>query len=82
VRTEEAPEMLETRLARHLEEDDGLLIQGVRGDAMMANTSLRWFRQRQGGIDVAEHDNVIAFPFPAPVPMQTDEPELPFAKAV
>lgn len=80
VRTDEAPEMLESRLTRHLDEEDGLLIQGVKGDALMANTALRWFRQRQGGIDVAEHDNVIAFPFPAPVPMPTDEPELPFAK--
>jgi hypothetical protein len=81
VRSEEAPETLEARLARHLDDEDGLLIQGVRGDAFLANTSLRWFRQRQAGIDVAEHANVIAFPFPAPVPMPTDEPELPFAKA-
>jgi hypothetical protein len=82
VRTEEAPETIEQRVARHLEEDDGLLVQGVRGDALLANTELRWFKKRHGGIDVAEHTNVIAFPFPAPVPMPTDEPELPFAQAV
>ncbi|MGQ0672013.1 MAG: hypothetical protein ACT4N2_03925 [Hyphomicrobium sp.] len=81
VRSNEAEEVLEDRLSRHLGDDDGLLIQGIRGEALLANTSLRWFRQRQSGIDVAEHDNIIAFPFPAPRPVPTDEPELPFAQA-
>ena len=81
VRSEESQEALESRLTRHLDDEDGLLIHAVRGEALLANTSVRWFRQRHAGIDVAEHDNVIAFPFPAPVPMPTDEPELPFAKA-
>lgn len=81
VRSEESQEALEARLSRHIDSDDGLLIQAVRGEAIMANTSLRWFRQRQGGVEAGGDTNIIAFPFPAPVPMPTDEPELPFARA-
>lgn len=81
VRSEEAEAVIESKLTRLLDSDDGLLIQAVKGEALLTNTSLRWFRQRQAGVEVAEHTNVIAFPFPAPVPMPTDEPELPFARA-
>ncbi|HKZ96320.1 MAG TPA: hypothetical protein VJ045_05015 [Hyphomicrobiaceae bacterium] len=81
VRSEESQETLEQRLARYLDTDDGLLIQAVKGEALLANTSVRWFRRRQGGVEAGGDTNIIAFPFPAPVPMPTDEPELPFAKA-
>jgi hypothetical protein len=79
VRTEESEEAVEAWLARFLDSDDGLLIQAVREEAIMTNTSLRWFRQRRAGIEVDEHTNVIAFPFPAAAPPA--QPELPFAKA-
>ncbi len=82
VRSDECEETLEAWLGRYLEADDGLLIQPVKEDAVMTNTSLRWFRQRRAGIDVAEHTNVIAFPLVAPLSSErTDEPELPFAQA-
>ncbi len=82
VRSEESEETLEAWLGRYLEAEDGLLVQPVRDEAVMTNTSLRWFRQRRAGIDVAEHTNVIAFPVVAPLAGErTDEPELPFAAA-
>lgn len=82
VRSEESEETLEAWLSRYLEAEDGLLIQPVKEEAVMTNTSLRWFRQRRAGIDVAEHTNVIAFPVIAPLAGErADEPELPFAAA-
>jgi hypothetical protein len=81
VRSEESEETLEGKLSRILDTEDGLLIQAVREDALLTNTSIRWFRQRQGGVETGGDTNIIAFPFPAPVPMPTDEPELPFAEA-
>lgn len=82
VRSEETEEALESWLGRYLDSDDGLLIQPVKEDAVMTNTSLRWFRQRRAGIDVDEHTNIIAFPLVAPLSQdRTDEPELPFAQA-
>jgi hypothetical protein len=82
VRSEEGEETLEAWLSRYLEAEDGLLIQPVKEEAVMTNTSLRWFRQRRAGIDVAEHTNVIAFPVVAPLASErADEPELPFATA-
>ncbi len=83
VRSNETEEALEAWLGRYLESDDGLLIQPVKEDAILTNTSLRWFRQRRAGIDIDEHTNVIAFPLPATLDcQQPDEPELPFAQAV
>lgn len=82
IRSEESEETLEAWLSRYLEAEDGLLIQPVKEEAVMTNTSLRWFRQRRAGIDVAEHTNVIAFPVIAPLAGErADEPELPFAAA-
>ena len=78
VRTAEDEQVIESKLSRLLDSDDGLLIQAVKGEALLTNTSLRWFRQRHAGIEVAEHVNVIAFPIPAPV---SDQTELPFARA-
>ncbi len=69
------PEAIEARLAALLDTDDGLLIQQVEDEAVLTNTSLRWFRQRRPGLDL-EGTNVIAFPAPPPA-----QPELPFARA-
>ena len=35
-----------------LGEEDGLLIQAVKREAIMTNTSIRWFRQRRAGVDI------------------------------
>ena len=60
VQSRERPEALESRLAAHLDGEDGLLIQQVEASAVLLNTALRWFRKRrQDGADVS---NVVAFP--------------------
>lgn len=70
---------LESELKSLLDDEDGLLIQAVKREAVLTNTSIRWFRQRRPGLDLEAGGNVIAFPAPpAPEPA---EPELPFAKA-
>ena len=79
VRTEESEEALEAKLTRILDTDDGLLIQRVKEDAVLTNTSVRWFKQRQGGVEITADSNIIAFPMAPAGP--TDEPELPFAEA-
>lgn len=73
---------LETELRDLLAEDDGLVIQATKREAAMTNTSLRWFRQRRPGLDLAPDGNVIAFPLPASLTAEPMEPELPFAEAV
>ena len=70
---------LEADLKDLLAEDDGLVIQAVKRDAVLTNTSLRWFRQRRPGLDLVAGGNIIAFPAP-PLP-ESLEPELPFAEA-
>lgn len=72
---------LETELKELLAEEDGLVIQATKREAVMTNTSLRWFRQRRPGLDLAPDGNVIAFPLPAVVAAEPMEPELPFARA-
>ncbi|MBS0237019.1 MAG: hypothetical protein JSR89_01195 [Proteobacteria bacterium] len=72
---------LETELRELLSEEDGLLIQATKREAVMTNTSLRWFRQRRPGLDLAPDGNIIAFPLPAIAATEPMEPELPFAKA-
>ncbi len=72
---------LETELRELLSEEDGLLIQATKREAVMTNTSLRWFRQRRPGLDLAPDGNIIAFPLPAIAAAEPMEPELPFAKA-
>jgi len=72
---------LETELRELLAEDDGLLIQATKRDAVITNTSLRWFRQRRPDLDLAPDGNIIAFPLPATQAVEPMEPELPFAKA-
>jgi hypothetical protein len=63
VQSKERAEALEARLKNHLDGEDGLLIQQVETDAVLLNTSLRWFRKRQPG--AAETSNVVAFPLRA-----------------
>ena len=53
---------IEARLSRLLDEEDGLLVQETRGDALMLNTGLRWFRQRRPALGAAGAENVVAFP--------------------
>jgi len=72
---------LEAELRPLLDEEDGLLIQATKREAALTHTSLRWFRQRRPGLDLAPEGNVIAFPAPATTPAEPIEPELPFAKA-
>jgi hypothetical protein len=79
VRTDVREEQAEAQLAGLLDSDDGLLIQSVKEEAVLTNTALRWFRQRQAGVEIGDGTNVIAFPAPAPQP--GDQPELPLAQA-
>jgi hypothetical protein len=78
VRTDAGEEQVEAELSGLLEADDGLLIQAVEEDAVLTNTALRWFRQRQSAVEISEDSNIIAFPAPA---VQDDQPELPLAAA-
>lgn len=70
---------LEGELRELLGEEDGLLIQAVKREAILTNTSIRWFRQRRAGLDIEAGSNIIAFP--APPAAEPLEPELPFAAA-
>jgi hypothetical protein len=78
VRSDESEEALEAKLTRILDSEDGLLIQRVKEEAVLTNTSIRWFKRRQAGVETGGDTNVIAFPMPKSA---TDEPELPFAEA-
>ena len=62
LRTDREQGAIEGRLARLLDEHDGLLVQAVRDEAAFRNTGLRWFRRRNR--DGAEASNVVAFPAP------------------
>ena len=74
---------LAQRIGGLLDTDDGLLIQSVDDQAVLTNTSLRWFRQRRSegttASVAAAGNNVVAFP--APQPADNDQPELPLARA-
>ncbi|HUS98605.1 MAG TPA: hypothetical protein VMX97_17910, partial [Hyphomicrobiaceae bacterium] len=43
-----------------LDDHDGLLVQAVERDVVVANTALRWFKQRRAA--VASDNNVVVFP--------------------
>jgi hypothetical protein len=62
LRTETSQGAIEGRLARLLDEHDGLLVQAVREEAAFRNTGLRWFRRRR---PEAAENNIVAFPTPA-----------------
>lgn len=70
---------LEAELRDVLADEDGLLIQATKRDAVLTNTSLRWFRQRRAAFDLDAGGNVVAFPVPSTG--EPIEPELPFAEA-
>ena len=70
---------LEAEIKGFLADEDGLVIQAAKREAVLTNTSLRWFRQRRAAIDLTAGGNVIAFP--APPAAEPIEPELPFAEA-
>jgi hypothetical protein len=61
LRTEGEQSMIEGRLARLLDEHDGLLVQAVREEAAFRNTGLRWFRRRRREGE-ADASNVLVFP--------------------
>ncbi len=65
---------IESRLARLLDTEDGLLIQAVSEEAVLSNTQLRWFRQRRADVGSAETTNIIAFPLIAAPPAQAEFP--------
>jgi len=63
LRTQSSQDAIEGRLARLLDEHDGLLVQAVREEAAFRNTGLRWFRRRRREDEAAS--NIVAFPAPA-----------------
>ena len=71
---------IQASLADMLDADDGLIVQAVNEDALLLNTSLRWFRQRRTAMDLEAISNVIAFPTGTSAPA-APEPELPLAQA-
>ena len=56
---------IESVLGGLLDNDDGLIVQCVERDASLANTELRWFRQRSQPLAGIE-TNIVAFPAAAP----------------
>jgi len=70
---------IELRLSGLLDADDGLLIQAVEDEAILTNTSLRWFRQRRSPMDFVTGSNVLAFPMPPVAPPAQAELPLPLA---
>lgn len=54
VRFDGAETGIEGRLGRLLDENDGLIVQETRGEAVLANTSLRWFRPRRAAASVTD----------------------------
>ena len=63
LRTSMSPDAVEARLTPLLDEHDGLMVQEARGDAVLANTGLRWFRpRRSAAMDALETAAVLAFP--------------------
>jgi hypothetical protein len=74
VKTDMNETEIEQRLADLLDTDDGLLVQAVEAPALLAQTSLRWFRQRRPGFDVEQETNVIAFPVREAPPAQAELP--------
>lgn len=74
VSTESDEIEVEQKLSAVLDSDDGLLIQAVSEDAVLANAQIRWFRQRRPDMGTAETTNVIAFPIISAPPAQAELP--------
>ena len=66
-------------LATLLDDEDGLIVQAVAEEAVLANTHLRWFRQRRPAFDLDADTNVVAFPAAPREPAA--QPELPLVAA-
>lgn len=79
IRTDLDEADIESVLAALLADDDGLIIQGVRDEARLANTSLRWFKQRPLPQDCVE-TNIVAFPAASDAPGKRSQP-MPYAEA-
>lgn len=82
VKSDAALADIETKLKDLLGSEDGLLVQAVKGDALMANTTIRWFRQRRPAIDLTGETNVVAFPVisrPAAEQAEHNNPDLAHA---
>lgn len=78
VRSDENEETIASTLWGLLDDNDGVLIQAVKEEALLMNTQLRWFRKRRPGVDVDGMANVIAFPMTNAPSVQS---EFPFAEA-
>lgn len=52
---------IEAMIEQFLDEDDALLVQAVADEAHMTNTTLRWFKRRNG-VKPTQTANVVAFP--------------------
>lgn len=79
IKTDIAERDVEAILSGLLGEEDGLLVQAVDKAAVLANTTLRWFRQRRAPVD-AGSDNVVAFPVVTDMPAVAEP--YPMAEAV
>lgn len=77
VRANASEQDIRIRLSDMLDPEDGLIVQAVNEEAVLVNTSLRWFRQRRHDAD--RPSNVIAFP--AGLIEPPVQPELPLARA-
>lgn len=66
---------IQSLLGGLLGDDDGLIVQGVQDEAILSNTSLRWFKQRPLPQD-AEQTNIVAFPVAPELPIGVDLPPL------
>lgn len=62
VRTASTEDDVEKRLAPLLASDDGLIVQAIRDEAAMTNTTLRWFKPRAAMETSDADDRVVAFP--------------------
>jgi hypothetical protein len=80
VRADVSEGQVAARLSSLLDVDDGLIVQAVEEEATLANTSLRWFRQRRPGFDLEAGSNILAFPTVTPPPAPAQQ-ELPLAEA-
>lgn len=58
---------IETILGGLLGDDDGLLVQAVEREVVVANTALRWFKQRSAPV-ARDAGNVVVFPVVADLP--------------
>jgi hypothetical protein len=86
LRADIAESDIEAVLGGLLGDDDGLLVQVVEKDAVLANASLRWFKQRASRATATASSNVVAFPVvserPDLAPDMTMTDAAPLAEAV